>query len=62
MTLENVRDSWGGWYDAGLAAGEFWALRLVGAPLLGATTPEGLESAIRADWSRWQRQAPGRAR
>ena len=53
MTLETVRNTWGGWYDTGMAAGEFWALRLIGGPLLTATTPEGLESAIRADFSRW---------
>jgi hypothetical protein len=53
LTLESVKDDWGTEYDIGLADGVFLAYRLAGGDLLAADTPEGLESAIRADYTRW---------
>jgi len=55
MTLDALKASgWAGWYDIGFTAGEYYAFRLIGGPLLTARTPAGLESAIRADFSRWR--------
>ena len=52
MTLDEIRAAWGQQYDIGYADGAFYSYRLPGGPLLAAHTPEGLESAIRADWTR----------
>ena len=52
--LDNIKDVWEGIYDAGYADGAYRAVRtLGGGPLLTASTIEGIESAIRADWARW---------
>jgi hypothetical protein len=51
--LDNLAGTWTGLYDVGYADGEFHALRLTGGPLLTADTPGGLDSAIRADFTRW---------
>ena len=54
MTLDKIRDVWEGIYDVGYADGTYRAARsLIAGPLLTARSPEGLESAIRADWARW---------
>ena len=53
LTLESVKEAWGDDYDIGLANGLCLAYRLTGGDLLAADTPEGLESAIRADYARW---------
>ncbi len=52
MTLGVLRAAWGEIYDLGFAGGEYHALHLTSGRLISAATPEGLESAIRADWSR----------
>ena len=54
MALDRLRDTWGAVYDIGHAAGACWAVWLLGGDPLSASTPEGLASAIRADWSRRQ--------
>ena len=52
MALDRLRDAWGAAYDIGHAAGACWAVWLLGGDPMTAATPEGLDSAIRADWSR----------
>ena len=56
MALDRLRDAWGGVYDVGYASGTCWAAWLLGGDPLSASTPEGLESAIRADWARRSRR------
>jgi hypothetical protein len=59
--LDDLADKWASVYDIGHAAGEFFAFRLIGGPLLAAGTLAGLDSLIRADWAR-RRHAAGFAR
>jgi hypothetical protein len=61
IALDELADKWASVYDLGYADGEYFAFRLIGGPLLPADTLGGLDSAIRADFSR-ARQAAGRAR
>ncbi len=51
--MDAVRQTWVGLYDVGDAGGSFLARRITGGDLIGAETPAGLESAIRADFVRW---------
>lgn len=60
--LNDLADDWASFYDLGYAAGEYHAFRLIGGPLITARTLAGLDSAIRADWNRWQRHATGHPR
>lgn len=53
MTLAAIAEKWGHWYHLEYAAGMYRATRPDGIILPLACTPEGLDSAIRADWSRW---------
>ena len=53
LTMQSIIATWGETYDVGFTAGAYCARRLTGGPLLTAATPAGLESAIRADYSRW---------
>ena len=52
LTLELIRADWSPFYDAGYVDGTYAAMRIAGGDLLSADTPEGLDSAIRADWKR----------
>lgn len=52
MALEALAEVWKPAYDVGFADGSFCAFRWPDGPLLTADTPEGLGSAIRADWAR----------
>ncbi len=52
LAMDALRQTWFEYYDIGYAASWYLARRLNGGPLLSASTPEGLGSAIRADWSR----------
>jgi hypothetical protein len=52
MALDGIKAEWGEIYDTGIAGGEYCAFHVTGGRLLTAATPEGLASAIRADWSR----------
>lgn len=61
IALDDLGDRLSGFYDVGYAEGDYWAFRLIGGPLLTAATLGGLDSSIRADWSRWQ-YAAGRIR
>jgi hypothetical protein len=52
MALHDLAQRWAGYYDVGFAGGAFHAFLLTGGPVFTASTLDGLESAIRADWSR----------
>ena len=52
LAMDRIRADWFGIFDAGYADGAFLARRITGGVLLSASTPAGLESAIRADWFR----------
>ena len=54
MTLDGIREAWAEFYDIGCAEGVYCAFWLFDGPmdLLAADTPEGLDSAIRADAAR----------
>jgi len=56
IALDDMADKWASVYDLGHTDGEFYAFRLIGGPLLAARTLAGLDSAIRADWSRRRQQ------
>jgi len=60
IALDALAEDLAGLYDVGFSNGEFHAFRLIGGPLITADTLAGIDSAIRADWDRWQR-ASGRA-
>ena len=62
IALDELADGLSWFYDIGYTHGEYHALRLLGGPLMTADTLGGLDSAIRADWSRWRKQAAGYAR
>jgi hypothetical protein len=53
MALADLAETWGAYYDTGYAGGAFHAFRLTGGPVITASTLDGLDSAIRADWARW---------
>jgi len=54
MTLAGIQAQWGRWYYVEYTpGGRYRATRPDGHVLPEADTPEGLDSAIRADWSRW---------
>lgn len=54
MTLADVERHWGAFYHLEcLDVGAYKATRPDGMALPVASTPAGLESAIRADFSRW---------
>ena len=54
MTLADIQAHWGRWYHVEYTpGGRYRATRPDEHVLPEADTPEGLESAIRADWSRW---------
>lgn len=53
LALESLRESWSAFYDIGYAGGAYWMLRLTGGSPMTADTPDGLESVIRADYTRW---------
>lgn len=61
LALDELRDAYGTHYDIGYAESVYCAFWLFDGPmdLLTADTPEGLDSAIRADWAR--RTAGGRS-
>ena len=61
LVLDQIRETWGAFYDTGFAGGAYRAHRLAGGPLLTADAPGGLASAIWADWTR-RRRAAGLAR
>jgi hypothetical protein len=52
LVMDEIRRTWQGIYDVGYADGSFLARRIDGGDLIGAETPAGLESAIRADYAR----------
>ncbi len=52
LVMDRIRTEWHGAYDIGYAADAYLGRHLTGGPLLSAATPEGLESAIKADWVR----------
>lgn len=52
IALEELRPTWGPVYDLGIADGMFCAFRWPDGPLLTATTADGLDSALHADWAR----------
>ena len=56
FALAAVAGKWAGLYDVGFADGAFRAARLAAGPLLTADTIAGLDSAIRADYARWNPQ------
>jgi hypothetical protein len=62
IALDDLADRLSGFYDVGYTEGGYWAFRLIGGPLLAADTLGGIDSAVRADWSRWKQHAAGRAR
>ena len=53
LLMDELRQTWVDLYDVGYAGGSFLARRITGGDLLGAETPAGLDSAIRADFVRW---------
>lgn len=60
ITLQQLAVKWAGWYRLGYLAdadgypdGVYFACRDTGGNPLAAGTLEGLDSAIRADYSRW---------
>lgn len=53
LFMDRIRTDWAGLYDVGYAGGSFLARRITGGDLIGAETPAGLESAIRADAVRY---------
>ena len=54
MTLAVLSERWGRWYYVEYTPeGRYRATRPDGHVLPEADTPEGLDSAIRADWARW---------
>jgi hypothetical protein len=57
IALDGLAGKWASAYDVGYGAGEYWAFRLIGGPLLAAGTLGGLDSAIRADYVRGQQAA-----
>jgi hypothetical protein len=52
MALDDLAQRWGTLYDVGFAGGAFHAFLLAGGPVITADTLAGLDSAIRADFSR----------
>jgi hypothetical protein len=52
IALEELREAYEPIYDLGIADGMLCAWRWPDGPLITAATPDGLESAIRADWGR----------
>jgi len=52
MTLTAIAETWGVFYDTWFEGGMYRARRADGTALTPAPTPEGLDSAIRADWAR----------
>ena len=59
IILDQLREVWAGIYDCGYAGGAYRAVRLLAdGPLLAADTAEGLDSAVRSDWTRWGRERP----
>jgi len=53
LTLQGIAARWAVAYETGYAHGVYWARRHDSGHLLSSGTPAGLESAIRADYSRW---------
>ncbi len=53
LLMDRIRADWSEIYDLGYAGGSFLARLLIGGDLLSAKTPAGLESAIRADFTRY---------
>ena len=53
MTLAAIQELWGAWYHVEHDGGVYRATRPDGVALPEAGSPEGIESAIRADFSRW---------
>lgn len=53
MTLMEIRVKWHGYYHAWFDGSAYRAERPDGVILPPASTPAGLDSAIRADFSRW---------
>ena len=54
MTLDRIRADWGAFYRVEYTeAGRYRATRPDGLVLPEADSPEGLDSAIRADYARW---------
>ena len=53
MALETVAARWNVCYRLGYDGSAYYADRADGAPRLIADSLAGLESLIRADWSRW---------
>lgn len=53
LTLQDIIIQWGDYYLIEYNGGKYRATRPDGRELPEADTPEGIESAIRADYSRW---------
>ena len=54
LTLQKLTEDWGRWYHLEYTGvGAYRATRPDGHVLPEADSPEGLDSAIRADFSRW---------
>ena len=54
LTMQELVALWGAWYYIEYTpAGRYRATRPDGHVLPEADTPAGLDSAIRADWTRW---------
>jgi hypothetical protein len=52
VALAELQRKWSSAYDVGRADGAYHAYRLTGGPVITASTLEGLDSAIRADFAR----------
>ncbi|HTQ88509.1 MAG TPA: hypothetical protein VMK84_03355 [Streptosporangiaceae bacterium] len=52
MTLDGIHARWGRYYDLWADGGTYYARHALAGEPLKADTPAGLDSAIRADWSR----------
>jgi hypothetical protein len=61
LTLDHLGRVWNVYYTLGYD-GQYYADRADGAPRLLADTIEEIDSAIRADWSRWFDLGAERAR
>lgn len=53
LTMQDIARTWGAYYFLEYSDGMYRATRPDGVDLPPADTPEGLDSAIRADWARW---------
>jgi hypothetical protein len=52
IAMEHLRAQWAEVYDFGFGTGDYRARCQTGGALLIASTPAGLDSAVRADWAR----------